>query len=348
MKIHFLSQATHTTRQQVEAFVSAWQSGQEVFTLHTSGSTGISKEIKVPRTYMEASALATAQAIGLERNKDALICLNTKYIGGIMALVRGMVLDWDMYLTEPSANPLAEIAPTQQLTLNNHPPTFYHASLVPLQLEATLADDAQRAQLSAMHSVLVGGAAISTSLQETASKVNGVAIYQTFGMTETVSHFALRRLNGPVPEEAYTLLPGFEAQIDANNCLQIAGPTTGGAWLATQDMVELVGERQFTWLGRADFVINSGGIKLNPDTLEPLVGKILQEMGVGGNYYLTGRPHDTLGQELALVLEGATNPDLDVQILMRLKQALPPYSAPRSIIWAKEIPKTATGKIRRL
>jgi len=339
--LSFLPQATAATKAATEGFVTAWQAGQQVFLLQTSGSTGTPKQLQVPRMYMEASALATAAAVRLERDKTALVCLNPKYIAGQMALVRGLMLGWAVWVTEPSNSPIADwlSAPASALPL-------YHASMVPLQLQNTLADTKQGAFLKTMHSLLVGGAPISPVLQAAAAHVSGVALYQTFGMSETVSHVALRRLNGTSLSEAYTLLPGFKLKVDACNCLAIAGPTTGGAWLQTTDVVQLTGPDSFIWQGRADFVINSGGLKIYPEQLEALLAPLLQQAGFSGEFYITARPHQGLGQSVALVLESVA-PVNTGALAQILKQGLPLYHAPKSIEVQPVLARTPTGKVVR-
>lgn len=333
--VHFLPAASAETRATASDFLQAWEAGTASFALSTSGSTGSPKTISVLRARMEASAAATAEALGLATGQQALVCLNPAYIGGKMALVRGLLLGWEIYLTEPRARALADWPlPT--------PP--YHASLVPLQLETTLTDPILRTRLEDMHSVLIGGAPLSPTLEATASEVTGVALYQTFGMTETVSHIALRRLNGPEASLWYTLLPGHEARLDARDCLSVRGPVTGGEWVDTNDRVELYANR-FRWLGRADFTINTGGLKLQPELLEAELAPHLAALGYPQAFYITAAVDERLGQHIVLVLEAQPG---DAETLRtELTRRLPRFHAPREIRFMPTFPRTPTGKIIR-
>ncbi len=335
----FLPSASEPTRAAAEAFVDAWQAGQATVDQQTSGSTGTPKSIAIERTRMEASADATAQALGLQTGRQALICLSADYIGGKMALVRGLRLGWDLYVAEPGAYALADW---------DLPHAPYHASLVPLQLEATLAEADLRRRLQGMHSVLIGGAPLSPGLEAACRGMAGVALYHTFGMTETVSHVALRRLNGPEASDWFTLLPGHQARTDAEGCLAVCGPTTGGQWVQTKDQVGLEGDR-FRWLGRADFTINTGGVKLQPEGLEAELAPLLEAFGLPAAFYLIGRPDERLGQAVTLVLEQPTPlPEAEAEYLLRyLAERLPRFHAPRRVEAVAQLPRTPTGKIKR-
>ena len=334
-----LPAATDAAWQAAATFADAWLAGQATFEQATSGSTGTPKTIALARSRMEASAAATAQALSLQRGKAGLVCLSAAYIGGKMALMRGLSLGWDLYVTEPGAYALAD----WDLP---HPP--YHASLVPLQLEAALAEPDLRRRLQGMHSVLVGGAPLSPGLEAACQAAQGVALYHTFGMTETVSHIALRRLNGPEAGPWFTLLPGHQARVDAEGCLAVCGPSTGNLWVQSQDRVELEADR-FRWLGRADFTINSGGLKLQPEALEAALAPLLEAYGINGAFFITGRPHERLGQAVTLVLEQAEPlAEAETEALLRyLTDRLPRFHAPRGLEVQPKLARTPTGKIKR-
>jgi O-succinylbenzoic acid--CoA ligase len=337
MDMFALPTASADTALQANQFADAWQAGAATFELTTSGSTGAPKALVVERSRMEASALATTHFLGLERNKPALICLHTGYIGGKMALVRGLQLGWQLYVTDPAARALAHW-PT-------HLPPPYHASMVPLQLEATLAEIELRQRLEGMHSVLVGGAPLSIQLEEKAAAVQGVRLYQTFGMTETVSHIALRPINGEARSEVYQLLPNHLARVDDRKCLAVCGPVTRDVWVQSNDVVQLVSPTQFIWMGRADFTINTGGIKLQPEQLEITLAPLLQAFGYAGSFYITPRPDERLGQKVVLVLD---RKGVDANKLLRyLASQLPPYHAPKAVEYQSNFARTATGKIIR-
>ena len=171
------------------AFCRAWLSGQTEFTLHTSGSTGTPKPIRLTRAQMRASAHLTGQTLGLRAGDVALVCLNIRYVAGVMMLVRGLELGLPMTIIEPAGNPLAGFDPANV--------RFDFTALVPLQLQHILDDTPEKlAILNRMKAILVGGAVVSPALEQ-ALQVITAPIFSTYGMTETVSHIALRRLNGP-------------------------------------------------------------------------------------------------------------------------------------------------------
>jgi non-ribosomal peptide synthetase component F len=232
-------------------FCRDWLAGQEDFIVQTSGSTGAPKPITLTRTQMIASAQATAAALSLAAGDPALVCLPTHYIAGRMMLVRGLVVGMPMTLVTPSANPLAA-APAGA--------RFAFTAVVPLQLETLLAADnpTVRSQLAGMKAILVGGGPLSPALTAAAQTCPS-PIYHTYGMTETITHIALRRVNGADAGDAFTPLPGVHLRLDDRGCLAICGPMTAGAWVQSNDVVELLADNTFRWLGRSDNVINSGG-----------------------------------------------------------------------------------------
>lgn len=322
-------------------FCRDWLAGQEEFTVQTSGSTGAPKPITLTRGQMIASAQATAAALGLAAGDPALVCLPTRYIAGRMMLVRGLVVGMPMTLVAPSANPLAATPAGARLAFT---------AVVPLQLEAMLADDspAVRDQVAGMKAILVGGGPVSPALAAT-TETCPAPIYHTYGMTETVTHVALRRLNGAAASEWFTPLPGVNLRLDGRGCLAITGPMTLHAWVQTNDLAELRGDGAFRWLGRFDNVINSGGVKVQVESVEAAIAGLGLPALAGKRFFLAGLPDPRLGQIVTLVVEyaGDLAPSETAELLAALRSALDRYDAPRRIVTVARFAETPTGKIDR-
>jgi O-succinylbenzoic acid--CoA ligase len=322
---------------QVVAFCRQWGGGQETFALQTSGSTGTPKPITLTRTQMAASAHLTGKVLGLQPGDRALVNLNTQYIGGLMMLVRGMELGLQLVVEAPTSLPLAGFDPDVH---------FDFFSFVPLQLQHTLEQDHTRIPLlGRAKAILVGGAPVSAGLEEL-TQVVAAPVYQTYGMTETVSHVALRRLNGPGRQAHYTLLEGVKMTTDERNCAIIDSNLPGLSPVVTNDVVELLTPTTFRWLGRADNMINSGGVKVQAEKIEALVEKIFGDLRVKKRFFVVGLPHPELGESVALIVEG--NPLLnqtEAHLTQLLQLSLTKYERPKSIRYVPSFAETLTGKI---
>lgn len=320
------------------AFCRAWQRGQSTFTLYTSGSTGTPKPIQLTRAQMQASAHLTGQALGLQPGDPALVCLNIRYVAGVMMLVRGLELGLPMTIIEPASNPLAGL---------DTPIAF--TALVPLQLQTILTDATTdyRPRLNAMRGILVGGAATSPALEADIQPLR-VPVFATYGMTETVSHIALRRLSGPVPDSAFTALPGVTLGTDERGCLHITAAASNFERVQTNDVVELLDAHRFRILGRADSIINSGGVKVQPEPIERQVQQLLNAWGLAPRLFVAGLPDARLGQRITLVLEATSLTDdqwAAVQQTVRTQSGA--YAVPRAWVSLTAFAETATGKIDR-
>ena len=252
--------------QSVLDFCKDWLNGKKEFILHTSGSTGVPKEIVITRVQMELSARMTIQAFNLRSGDKVLVAINTAYIGGKMMLIRSMEANLAMEIVEPSSNPL------DNFSVNTH---FDFTALVPLQLETILAKNREKKSiLDGMKAIIIGGAAVSEQLEELIQDIHS-PVYNTYAMTETISHIALRQLNGKERSPYYTALPGVKLGVSDKGTLTILSAVTNNELIVTNDVVELIDEKTFKWLGRADNIINSGGIKIFPEKLEAEIQGIL-------------------------------------------------------------------------
>ena len=343
-------QATSELTEQERAtldFSRAWLTGQERFTVRTSGSTGPPKPITLTREQMEASARLTGQALGLTPGDRALVCLPVRYIAGRMMLVRGFVLGLELTVVEPASQPFAALPRDAR---------FHFTALVPLQLQTILDAADGPSRLEGMKAILVGGGPVSQALERRLQAIQS-PVYHTYGMTETVTHVALRRLNGPQASPAFRPLPGVELEVDERGCLTVRGPMTRDRLLHTNDRVTLRPDGSFLWLGRVDNVINSGGVKVPVEEVERAVEEALLALAEGKpelaglaerRFLVAGLPDPRLGQAITLILEGEPLPPPVIGLLGEaLAARLPRYHAPRAIHTLPRFAETATGKIQR-
>lgn len=323
------------------AFCRAWLDGQDVFTLHTSGSTGTPKPITLTRAQMRASAHLTGQTLGLLPGDTALVCLNVRYVAGVMMLVRGLELNLPMTVIEPEANPLINLTPAAD--------SFAFTALVPLQLQTILStgNESQLAILNGMKAILVGGAATSPALEQ-ALQVITAPVYATYGMTETVSHIALRRLNGPDTTPFFTALAGVDLGVDDRNCLHITSAATNFERIQTNDVVDLPDPMHFRLRGRADRVINSGGVKIQPEQVEQLIQELLDQAGQNPvpRLFVAGLPDEKLGQRVVVVSERVSLTDAQWVVTQAvIREKLGTYAVPKEWITVPQFAETPTGKI---
>lgn len=315
-------------------FCKEWLRGRESFSITTSGSTGPPIRIEVRREAMVASAKNTAIALGLRPGMTALVCLDTGFIAGMMMLVRGMTTGMNMIITEPSSNPLHGIPPYR----------IDFAALVPYQLSTMLRSN-DRDRVSTIGTIILGGATVSADLLTMIEELPAQC-YATFGMTETLSHIALRKLNGPSKQDSFHALEGISLERDDRGCLVIRASYLREA-VITNDLVEIIGPKEFKWLGRYDNVINSGGVKVIPEKVEKLIGDWMVARKVSNRFFVTGVAHPELGSEVTLVVEGMFSKEDEYALLTSLRSALGKYEVPRRVFYKEHFVETRTGKIDR-
>lgn len=332
--------ALNEYEEKVLTFCRNWQQGQEQFVLQTSGSTGEPKPITLSRNQLIASAKMTGQVFGLCPNDHALVCLNVDYIAGMMMLVRGMELDLRMTVITPIGNPLANFGETDQ---------FDFMALVPLQLQHILQNEPSKVPiLNNMKAVIVGGAAINPRIEEEIQSLT-VPIYATYGMTETVSHIAIRLLNDEKRADYFTVLPNITIGTDQRDCLHIRGSVTNFELVQTNDVVELLDSQSFRLLGRFDNIINSGGVKIQLEKVERELAGIFQKLGIQDRFFAFGQPDNTLGERLVVVIE-SSYPLPHEQIMAveaEAKEVFSIYECPKNYFTFVKFLETATSKINK-
>lgn len=302
----------------------------EYFSIPTSGSTGKSNIIKVKRNDLERSATMTLEYLKIEKGSTALLCLPVKYIGGKMMIVRSFVGNLNLIIQKPSANPLE---------VQNFYADFL--AITPYQLHVILNNEKSKVLLSKTKNVIIGGAAIDQDSRKIISgwKTN---IYSTFGMTETLSHIAMSR---PIKDGAFIfklISKNFIISTDERGCLTIKTPFDHAPFLITNDLVKVVSPNEFEWLGRIDNVINSGGIKINPELIEEKIQHILKQ-----NIFIAALPDKKLGEKVCLFIEGKK--EISDESLSDLFAAagLEKNEIPKQIIYLNSFFYTESNKIAR-
>lgn len=321
---------------QVEKFCSRWYSGANEFNFYTSGSTGSPKLIVISRDQMTASAEGTISFFKLQSKYTSLLCLDPERIAGAMMLVRSILADMQLIITPPVGNPMDLLEQTDQVDFS---------AFVPYQLDTIISTgDKGIEKLNWLKVIICGGAPVSPYLEEKIRQNLSCPVFQTYGMTETVSHVALRHLNGPGKTDLYTSLPGVELKQDERGCLLVKGAVTANQLIVTNDLVEFENDK-FRWVGRADNTINSGGIKIQCEQIEDTALGILEAMGLNNKVVAAGVHDDRLGQKLVLFIEGTLkDPE---RFKTELHKQLPKFHYPKLILFREQFPPTESGKISR-
>jgi len=310
-------------------FLMDWISVHETLKVKTSGSTGKPKTINLSKQAMVNSALATAAYFGLKEKNTALLCLSANHIAGKMMLVRAMVLGLELDHVAPSSTPLRGI--TRE---------YDFCAMVPMQVEKSIK------QLGKIKTLIIGGGPLSAALKHDLQKKK-LRIFETYGMTETCSHVAVRQLSGtgalekPSVAGAFQTLPGITVSQDKRNCLVLHAQGLSEAPIVTNDVVTLLSDTEFLWLGRFDHIINSGGVKLNPEVIEEKLRPILSE-----RFIVAGVPDKSLGQKLVLIVEGMA----DKQALHEKVAAvgtLDKWELPKEIFTVAHFKTAENGKLLR-
>ncbi|MEM0576899.1 AMP-binding protein [Flavobacterium polysaccharolyticum] len=296
-------------------FLIDWFDDKSYIEMNTSGTTGAPKLIRVEKEAMVSSALSTGDFFDLTPGNKVLHCLPIDYVAGKMMFVRSFILGLDVDFVEPNSNPL-----------EYNDVKYDFAAMVPLQAKNSLS------KLTNIKKIIIGGVKIHKSLEQELVKLPN-EIYETYGMTETITHIAAKR----VGERAFTVLPNVIVTANENNCLVVHAKNINPEPIVTNDIVELVSDTQFVWLGRFDNVINSGGIKLIPEKIEEKLSTHIPR-----RYFVYGQADDVLGEKVVLYVEGEP-----ITIDDAVFGVLDKYEKPKNIVFIPKFKVTATGKIVR-
>ena len=305
-------------------FLIDWLNDKDHVIVSTSGSTGQPKKIKLNKQAMVHSAIATGDFFGLKPGDTALHCLPTQYIAGKMMLVRAMILGMDIDLTEPTSQPIFD-----------YDRTYDFCAMIPLQLQKT------KLYCGNIKTIIVGGASVSSNLKDAIQGISSM-VYETYGMTETMTHIALKKLNGFYNERQesnsyFRTLPNIKVSQDDRDCLIIIAPYLSKTNFITNDLVKLYSENEFEWLGRYDNIINSGGVKLIPEQIElALSESILQR------FFISKETDESLGERVILIVEGkksGLNP--------KAFEGLNKYQIPKAVYFIDAFSESENGKVLR-
>jgi len=312
---------------EIAVFLNSWFENSLSLKVQTSGSTGTPKIIELPKTAMISSAKATGDFFNVKAGSSALLCMSSQYIAGKMMLVRAMVLGWELDVIPVVSDPL-------KLTEKQ----YEFAAMIPLQVHHSFD------KLEQIDQLIIGGGVLSASLLK---KIKGLKskVFATYGMTETITHIAVKRLNG-ADDAFYKTLPNIKLNLDDRECLVIDAPLLTQDTIYTNDLVELLDPYSFNWLGRYDSIINSGGIKFIPEQIESKLSDLFSE-----RFFISSEADDLLGNKLVLVIElKAESPTaLSEAYLKRIKEAkvLSKFEIPKKIVFLNKFIETPTEKINR-
>tara|TARA_R110001592_G_scaffold8511_6_gene46439 strand:+ start:1723 stop:2814 length:1092 start_codon:yes stop_codon:yes gene_type:complete len=316
-------------------FLESWFSSDKTITVQTSGSTGVPKSIELKKEFVVNSAIATGLYFDLQENTTALLCLPPAYIAGKLMLIRALTLGWHLDVIAPNSHPLEKVDKE-----------YDFSAMVPLQLENSIS------KLSKIKKLIVGGGVVSKELKAKIQDVFTV-IFATYGMTETITHIAVKKLNnfssskGRITQQSfYQTLPNVTIYIDDRNCLVINTPKISDEIIFTNDVVQLISDTEFEWLGRFDTVINSGGIKLHPEKIEEKLSEIITN-----RFFVAGIPDEKLGEKLVLIIELESSKVSNYKSVLseEIKKitSLSKFEIPKNIYFIDKFLETGTKKIQR-
>ena len=309
--------------------MAEWRSSDPTLLVHTSGSTGKPKPLWVEKRRMEASARITCQFLGLRPGDTALLCLPVDYIAGKMMVVRALAWGLRLVCVEPSGHPLASLSSSVDF-----------AAMVPMQVYNSLQVEEERLRLRQIGHLIIGGGAVDDGLARQLKDFPN-AVWSTYGMTETLSHIALRRLSGREASQWYTPFPSVSVTLTDDGCLAIDAPLVCESPLVTHDVAELQQTPQatrFRILGRIDNVICSGGVKIQAEQVEQALKPYLD-----APYCITHRKDSKFGEAVVLLTESSRLQEAEAIC----RKVLPALWVPRYYVHADRIPLTGTGKIAR-
>jgi O-succinylbenzoic acid--CoA ligase len=312
-------------QESIVEFLDRWWSDDERIRVNTSGSTGDPRPLWHAKANLVESARRTIQHFGLMPGTHAGLAMPVQFIGGMMMVVRAEVGGWNLTAVQPQAAPEFGAA-------------LDFVALTPPQAQAWQRTHPR--EWSSCKTLLLGGGQAPAAWLAAAH--DAPAVYEGFGMTETISHFAVRQLH-PNNEPCFRCLPGFTVSTTAENALNIACPD--GQTLQTNDAVEVQDAQSFRWLGRLDDVVNSGGIKIHPASVDAVLASAITKP-----FKCYGAPDPQWGEVLVLRIHAAREPENAEAERKRITEwartQLPQHHGPKRIEWLP-LESTASGKWKR-
>jgi o-succinylbenzoate---CoA ligase len=324
-QINYLT-SDSTLKEKIESFLEDWQDENPYIKVKTSGSTGNPKIISLEKNKMLASAKMTGDFFDFKQNDKILLCLSPDTIAGKMMILRGFVHGMELFVVDATRNPLQNI--DFELSF---------AAMVPLQIEQIELMNAGKFDL--IKTILIGGATINLKLEEKLKRFKS-DFYESFGMTETMSHVALRNLNDE--NACFKAMDHIHFTLN-NQRLVIHAPKLGLDYLETNDVVELRDNYSFVWKGRADFVINSGGYKFHPELLEKKLSSSINQ-----RFFISAEKHESYGEVIILIVEDREDENSERLYFEICKNALELYEIPKRIYFLENFSETSSAKINRV
>jgi len=313
-------------------FILEWLNESPTIEAQTSGTTGTPKKILLEKNKMIASALKTGAYFNLKKNDKALLCLSPNYIAGKIMIVRAFVLGLDLRIVEPRGNPLKD-ASFEEIDF---------AAMVPLQVMNSFQNDSTKLLFRKIKKTIIGGGVVSKTLHEILQKEKN-NFYATYGMTETVTHIAIKKLNGASANDNYETLENVAIKKDKRGCLVIDAPDVTHGEVVTNDLVNIISPNQFQWLGRHDNIINSGGVKIIPEKVERTLSKFLNQ-----RFFISSQPDELLGNRIILIIKGSIFSQKEKEDLSTfMKNNLSKFSVPKEVFFIEKFIETDSGKIKR-
>lgn len=309
---------------ELKTFLADWYGESPYMSVQTSGSTGIPKRMEISKDGMMRSAALTCSFLDLKEGDTSLLCLPLQYIAGKMMVVRALIASLDLQIVNNSGNPLKECKTG-----------ISFAAMIPLQVYNSLQNPEEKERLRKIDTLIIGGGSIDRSLEKELKDFPG-RIFSTYGMTETLSHIALRRINGRESSSFYIPFDTVKLSLSEENTLIIEAPQVCDSVLITNDIAEINSDGTFLIKGRKDNVIISGGIKIQIEELERKLETYLHFP-----FAFTGIPHPKFGEELVLLI---SKPAVYEFNRIKIEEVFPPYYQPKKIIPVSEIPMTGNGK----
>ena len=329
-------------KMKVEEFLEEWFDEGAMVRVKTSGSTGVPKEMRVEKERMRASARMTCEFLGLKRGDCALLCMPVDYIAGKMMVVRAVERGMRLYSVVPSGHPLSDESLGKGSWVVGGDcgvaggVGFDFVAMVPMQVYNTLQVEEERERLRSVRHLLIGGGAIDEKMERELRDFP-CKVWSSYGMTETLSHIAMRKISGSGASLWYKTLPGVSIKTTEEGCLVIDAPAICAEKLTTNDIIEMKND-EFRVVGRRDNVICSGGIKIQAEEVEAVLRPFLE-----CDFAISKRKNERFGEVVVLVSEGGE----EKEMRRVCEKVLPRYCQPKEYIIIKEIPKTETDKIAR-
>ncbi len=309
----------------IAKFLEEWYDDSVYITIQSSGTTGAVRSFEVLKEHMEESAKMTASFFNFKKADTALLCLSMNFIAGKMMVVRSIVSELKLAISNLDANPLKNLVSEIDF-----------CPMVPMQVENSVD------KIYLIKQLLIGGASLNEELEAKVASIH-TAAFMSFGMAETLSHIAIRKLGAP--NTTFQILNNVIIEANGDNCLVISAPKIGVEKLVTKDLIELLDATRFKWLGRSDNLINSGGVKIIPE----LVEGVLKEAIPGLYFFIGSIPDKRLGEKVVLLIESKNGLEEQINFSKKMFKilGLSVFEIPKEVLIVSKFERTESRKIKR-